>query len=206
MNLKPDTIIGKGSECVYLYYYDNDRCLATHEDRKRWECKIGKATGRSNRRIESQVRTERARTPIIAVEVRTDYSYSLESLLHSRMSDQKIGESGSEWFLTNPEEFTNLCQICLDEINSIQDTCEILPDDFMVFVNDLEDWGLAISQLRNELKLSQSDLSSISNVRQGTVSKLENGHDAKLSSIWKILSTLGYSAILVKTNKPNSDG
>lgn len=200
MDITPEKIIGSGNEAVYLYYYGNDKRLAELEGRDCWECKIGKSLSRSSDRVLSQVRSERPRLPVLAVEVRTDKAYSLESSIHAKMRHSKIQDDrcGDEWFFTNPREFVRVAKSALSEMDLIVDVCG---DDFgesTFLVEEYQDWGFAISSLRSELGMTQRQLSDAAGMRQGTISSMENGGPVKLSSIWGLIRLLGYSAILVK--------
>jgi len=199
MNLSPATIIGSGEEAVYLYYYENDRRLAMLEGRTRWECKIGKAQARSCGRVADQTRTAHARRPVLAVEVRTDASYSLESLLHSKMRALKIeGGSGDEWFMTNPDDFVKLCRSTIKSLSEIRDACSFDPNSMTYQVSELQDWGIALSHARAASEMTQNELASLSGNRQATISSIERGDETKLRTIWNVFRVLGYSAILIK--------
>jgi DNA-binding XRE family transcriptional regulator len=199
----PKRIIGSGKEAVYLYYYENDRILATLEGRDRWECKIGKSHSRSSTRVWNQVKTELARGPILEIEARTNHSYSLESMIHSHLSPKRIFGCGREWFMTNPDEFEHAFTASQKTIEGVRDVCNFVPEGFMLYIDSLENLSHGISQARNEAGFTQYELGLLSNVRQGTISMLENeGHKAKFSTIWKVLNSLGYSVIFVKENHP----
>jgi hypothetical protein len=103
-------ILGKGAESVYLYYLANDKIAALASGKTSWDCKIGLASGDVKERVLSQTVTGRARRPIIAVVIRTDYPMYLEKVIHNslKMADRHIpGErkvTGAEWFDTTPEQ------------------------------------------------------------------------------------------------------
>lgn len=204
MILTPAKIIGSGRESVYLYYYDNDRRLAKHEGRDRWECKIGKGSSRAATRVRSQVKTAEARKPVLAVEVRTDSSYSLESMIHDRLRDLKIdGHAGDEWFMTNPDEFEATCRQTLSELGTIMDVTDIDSESIVCSIEDSSDWGAALSIVRSNAGLSQTDLSLYAGIRQGTISNIERGRPVKLNTVWRLFRALGYSAILIKPGSNN---
>jgi len=196
------SIIGTGTDSVYLYYYENDRKLAEFEGRDRWECKIGEASNNALQRVRSQINTATARNPVLAVEIKTDYSYRLESLLHKFFKNFKLDDEygGDEWFLINPEEFKNAGTEFLKTMEIIRDSCNIIPNSITYLVENYEDWSNVVSQLRCDRGLSQSQLTELSGVRQATISAIENGGDVKFSTISKLLKNLGYSIMLIKTD------
>lgn len=197
--LSADKIIGSGSEAVYLYYYENDRRLALLEGRDRWECKVGKSSSRSSGRVEDQIKTSAARSPVLAVEIRTDTAYTLESLMHGSFRARNIeGGAGSEWFMTNPDEFIRAYDDISERLDSVKDACPVSLDSAAYFIEDIEDWGFAIRQIRGDLGLTQDQLSKLSFTRQGTISDLERSRPMKLGTVWKALRAMGYSAVLIK--------
>ena len=101
-------VLGEGSEFVYLYYYENDKKIAEMEGRDTWDCKIGFTTTEVDRRIYSQSKTARARKPVIAVVIQTDYAAYLENAIHAslKLAECYVSEgyeTGVEWFDTNPK-------------------------------------------------------------------------------------------------------
>ena len=103
------TVLGKGSEFVYLYYYENDKKVAEMQGRETWDCKIGFTTDQVDRRVLSQSKTARARKPIIALVIQTDYAAYLEDAIHAslKLAECYVSEgyeTGTEWFDTNPKK------------------------------------------------------------------------------------------------------
>jgi hypothetical protein len=100
-------LLGTGSECVYVYYYQTERELAYLKGCDVWECKIGKHGGCDpTSRINAQARTARSRPPVVALVLLTEDSFALERALHAslRLLDAQIdGGEGQEWFTTNPD-------------------------------------------------------------------------------------------------------
>lgn len=103
------TVLGKGSEFVYLYYYENDKKVAEMQGRETWDCKIGFTTDHVDRRVFGQSKTARARKPIIALVIQTDYAAYLEDAIHAslKLAECYVSEgyeTGTEWFDTNPKK------------------------------------------------------------------------------------------------------
>jgi hypothetical protein len=129
--IRTEKEVGVGAECVYLYFYPNDRRLAELEGRDAWECKIGRtASGDAINRIFGQgIRTALSRLPIVGLVVRTDDSSALENALHSslRLVGAEVPDSpGNEWFLTSParvEAWYAVFQTSLGEIRPALGTC-----------------------------------------------------------------------------------
>jgi hypothetical protein len=102
-------VLGEGSEYVYLYYYENDKKIAEIEGRDTWDCKIGFTTVEVDRRVYSQSKTARARKPVIALVIQTDYAAYLEDAIHASLKFAECYvsegyETGIEWFDTNPKK------------------------------------------------------------------------------------------------------
>jgi hypothetical protein len=105
--IRPEKEIGKGIECVYLYFNPNDRELAELKGRDVWECKIGRTSNcDATPRILSQgIRTALSRLPTVGLILRTDDSLALETALHSalRLVGAEVPDApGDEWFISSP--------------------------------------------------------------------------------------------------------
>jgi hypothetical protein len=106
-SLKPEAELGTGSECVYVYFNENDRRLAELENRQTWECKVGRTADSTvtNRILNQGISTALSRTPTVGLVIHTDDSSLLERALHCslRMAEADYDEAvGSEWFMTSP--------------------------------------------------------------------------------------------------------
>ena len=91
--------LGNGKNSVYLCYYPAYRCLAEHEGKEFWACKIGS--------VDSQVHTEMPEPPEIALIFKTDDPENLEQILHNilKLRGKHIADApGNEWFMTSPSE------------------------------------------------------------------------------------------------------
>ena len=106
-----ETVLGQGSELVYVYFSISERKLAKFENRNWWPCKVGFTTGNLTTRILSQgPQTSMARLPTVGLTIKTDDGRALERILHYAL--EEAGASiedalGSEWFNTSPERISN---------------------------------------------------------------------------------------------------
>lgn len=106
-----DRVIGVGNSAVYLYYLPVYRLLAEHNHQKVWPCKIGRTDRDPKLRILAQAATALPERPHIALVVRTQTPIPLEAAIHNILTfrGRNIDNSpGSEWFLTSPEEVTEI--------------------------------------------------------------------------------------------------
>lgn len=100
--------IGKGNECVYIYFNPNDRKLAHSESKNVWECKVGRTSNPNVelRLISQGVNTALSRSPVLGLLIRTNNSALVEKILHDslRFASSDYDEAiGREWFMTSPE-------------------------------------------------------------------------------------------------------
>lgn len=100
--------IGSGSETVYVYFNPNDKKLAQLENRRVWECKVGRtgAMDSYSRLVGQGARTALSRLPVVGLLIKTNDSAALEKALHAslRLNDAQVADSpGIEWFMTSPE-------------------------------------------------------------------------------------------------------
>jgi hypothetical protein len=99
-------LLGEGHQKVYVYYYENDKKAAISEGKTTWDVKVGKTSGDVDARVKGQgAATARSRSPIIALEIRTQNADLLESALHSILKFCGLHirkDGGSEWFEANP--------------------------------------------------------------------------------------------------------
>ena len=70
-------------------------------------------------------------------------------------------------------------------------------------IKTAEQLGLAVKRLRKQKNLSQTDLSKLMNMRQPTISDIENGRGT-LESFFKIIQSLQINLSLSNTNKPEA--
>lgn len=106
--LCPEIELGNGSECVYVYYNENDKRLAKLENRKAWECKVGRTSDSTvtHRILHQGINTALSRTPTVGLVIHTEDSSLLERALHCtlRMAGADYDEAiGAEWFITSPQ-------------------------------------------------------------------------------------------------------
>ena len=119
------TVLGVGSEFVYLYYYENDKKIAEIQGRQTWDCKIGFTTDQVDRRVFGQSKTARARKPIIALVIQTDYAAYLEDAIHAslKLAECYVSEgyeTGTEWFDTNPQKIIKWYEDFVKITNSLK--------------------------------------------------------------------------------------
>lgn len=188
--------IGNGTECVYVYYYPNDRLLAEAIGRDTWECKIGMtSTGDTLARVLAQTgKTSRHQEPVVALEIYTNNAYRLESDIHkafyaSRLPSSKI--SGDEWFMTNPEKVENY----FISNKNLPITTVDIGNSYVI--DDLQSLALAIKQVRKQRKLTQSDLG----LPRSTVAKIEgNNGGINVDTLLKVLEKLDCKLIITQAN------
>ena len=107
-------IYGHGNQAVYIYYYQRYKIDAQKEGYEQWPCKIGYSKHNAISRVEQQAITSSPERPIIGAIIKTNDGYLLEQALHSilKLFHQQVpNATGKEWFMTNPQEIINLCQI-----------------------------------------------------------------------------------------------
>ncbi len=98
--------IGKGVECIYMYYMPTYKELAELKGESVWPCKIGKTGVFAADRIKDQgATTAFAETPVLALVINTNHASMLERVIHSSLSilNLKLNGPGSEWYSTSPE-------------------------------------------------------------------------------------------------------
>jgi DNA-binding XRE family transcriptional regulator len=163
--------IGLGHQCVYVYYYPNDKKLAELSGFEVWECKIGMTTtGEAISRVIAQKsNTSRHQSPIIALEIRTDNAQKLESEIHRVFYADRIPPSkfsGDEWFITNPEIIENYfnSRVHVNKTTILQN--------YEYDVDDPVSLAYSIREIRKKQKLRQEDLG----VLRTTVIQVENAN------------------------------
>ena len=113
-------IIGSGSESVYLYYFAAYKLNSIYyikyvDDSHKtpiYACNIGRTIGDVKDRVSDQIGQQLPEKPILALIIRTDDCYALETKIHDELKrrgcwlDPKSGADviGTEWFLTNPTQ------------------------------------------------------------------------------------------------------
>jgi hypothetical protein len=103
--------LGKGRECVYVWYTETDFKAAKRSKKAIWLCKIGRTKGTPSGRTLSVARTAHSGTPIVPLTFQTDDSRKLESLIHAALTyagRHELGALGKEWFRTNPTEIETI--------------------------------------------------------------------------------------------------
>lgn len=200
----PNRIIGSGTGCVYLYYYENDKTLALSQGSKHWECKIGYTTKSILKRFfEQGVTASIHRHPVIALEIRTNIPQVLETRIHREMKDQKITDSaGNEWYKTNPEEVEKIYENLLPSISAMENTIgSFAYTSTAIQIDSPESLGSALRKLRLHIGDSQGEIGKQAGMRQGTISKVENGSGGtRIDTIFELLHAFGYSIIIAKTH------
>jgi HTH-type transcriptional regulator/antitoxin HipB len=171
--METEVTIGEGDEFVYLYYFKNDRDLAISTGSNEWECKIGFSSVDPLSRIADQ-KISMARKPVVGLLIKTDHGNALESAIHTRLADRRIGEAGDEWFITNP---TTVHQIAV----SLSGDCKM---------RSPQDIGWTIRKHREKAGLSQTELAEKCEMRQATISKIESGGEIYISSLLNVLDAL----------------
>lgn len=188
--------IGNGEECVYVYYYPNDRLLAEATGRDVWECKIGMtSTGDTITRVVAQTsRTSRHQEPVIALEIQTNNAYKLESEIHrafcaNRLPVSKL--SGDEWFMLNPEKVEDYF------INGVNRSPTTIDIGNSYVVDDLTSLALAVRQIRKQRKMVQKDLG----LPRSTIIKLEGDNGSiQTDGLLKIIRKLGCKLLIMPNN------
>lgn len=102
-----DKEIGNGDNAVYLYYYDSYKELAMQKKEVYFACKIGRTDTDPIQRVYSQMGTCFPEKPHIALVIKCENSFELETALHAVLKfkhKQMSNSPGKEWFLTNPQE------------------------------------------------------------------------------------------------------
>jgi hypothetical protein len=102
----PIKSVGTGSESVYAYFYPTYKEISELKGQTFWPIKIGR-TDVGLSRVQEQSRTSLPEHPIIAIEIRTYDSRSLECAIHSHLkyAGRRIDDApGSEWYMTSPQE------------------------------------------------------------------------------------------------------
>ncbi len=100
------TVIGSGSESVYLYYFPtyqlfNKLCLEVPY----FPCNIGRTIGDVKTRVSDQIGQQLPEKARIALIIRTDDCEALEKKIHEKLKRENLEDPvGEEWFLTNPAE------------------------------------------------------------------------------------------------------
>lgn len=106
-----DETIGTGDCAVYVYYYDIYKKYAEINNKRSFECKIGRTDKAPIHRILEQTGTCYPEKPHIALIIHCENSKLLEAALHRVLcyKGKKIEESpGDEWFITSPEEIKGI--------------------------------------------------------------------------------------------------
>jgi hypothetical protein len=99
--------------CLYVYYYETYKKLATLQNHKHWRCKIGKASNSAACRVAEQCGTGTPEKPVVALEWLSHDCDSLEKAVHAvlRARGRWLDDTnGKEWFLTNPQEVEEICK------------------------------------------------------------------------------------------------
>lgn len=67
-------------------------------------------------------------------------------------------------------------------------------------IKDATSFGIALKRIRKQRKLSQAELARLLNMRQPTVSDIENGRGT-LDSVFKLIGALQINLVLSTNNK-----
>ena len=113
---KADSVIGKGGNSVYVYYYDTYKKYAESCGQQVWECKIGRTDKDPLQRVFGQVGTCYPELPHIALVIKCQNSSQLELAIHSvlKLRDRWIENApGAEWFFTSPAEVESIYQMIM---------------------------------------------------------------------------------------------
>ncbi len=160
---------GSGDQAVYCYSFDDGS-----RSEERYPIKIGRALKCPFRRIKTQ-QASMQHEPVIDLVIWTDDAKWLEARIHERLSDRQLATYGREWFQTNVEEI-------------LASTQEDIPGSE---VASLAEIGSLVRRTRVSKGISQIDLAALANVRQATISIIENGKgDVKLTTLLAVLAAL----------------
>jgi HTH-type transcriptional regulator / antitoxin HipB len=197
-------VIGRGSGCVYVYYFENDKALALSEGLERWECKIGYTKKSLSKRLfEQGVSTSIPRIPVIAIEMRTNAPRIMETRIHRALAKRKITDSlGNEWYSTNPSEVEKIYKKLCPSIEKLEMAIGAFVDIATAFEVDSPDsLGFVLRKIRVDKKDSQGSIGAKVGMRQGTISNIENGSGGtRVATIFELLHTYGYKLIIAKNH------
>jgi len=198
-------IRGVGSGCVYVYYYENDKALADAKGVDRWECKIGytrKTT--STRLLQQGISASIARTPIVALEMRTNLPHILETRVHRALYKLKITDSvGNEWYNTNPSEVEAVYEQLIPSIESLEEVISELVNVSAAFqIDSPESFGNVLRKIRLDQGMTQIDAAAKVGFRQATISKIESGSPGtRIDTILELMRSYGCSLIVARENE-----
>ncbi len=99
--------IGYGEGAVYLYYFPTYRHFTESKGNSWWPCKIGRTDHDPILRVKTQAGTAMPENPEIALFIKTDNTYEMETAIHGILAvrGKRLETApGTEWFLTCPSE------------------------------------------------------------------------------------------------------
>lgn len=119
-----DRAIDQGGS-AYAYWYPAYQELASLKNEKYWRIKIGYTESDVARRVQDQLGTATAETPII-VTLNEGHGRAWERVLHGclDLANRRIDDTqGNEWYLTNPDELRAIMEFisgidCLDDVQA----------------------------------------------------------------------------------------
>lgn len=194
--------IGKGKDCVYVYYYNNDKKLAEMEGRDTWECKIGHTSKDLTKRLSQQgINTSHARKPVCGLIIKTDQSSYLESLIHRELAEQKISaDGGREWFSTRPDQVKEVFYRVRDELEEMTQKMQDAGSDGAILpINSASDFGVILKALRMGVGVTQASLAEDAGTSQLVVSFCEQGKtNIGIHNAIKLVQSLGFNFFLAK--------
>lgn len=109
------SVLGTGSESVYLYYYKTQ-----FKDDSSYLCKIGKTRGSVESRVKSQCSTASLEQPIIGLVIKCDDCSVLERFIHTWLDflDRSAkGVPGKEWYFTSVDEVKRMYSMLISITN-----------------------------------------------------------------------------------------
>ena len=117
--IQTQSVLGDGSESVYLFYYPSIRQISIDRGEPHWKCKIGRTEGDPYQRVVKQVKSATAvpESPQIGLVIKPEDCVSLERALHSILDIQgkKAKDAmGEEWYITSPKEVTDIYRSIID--------------------------------------------------------------------------------------------
>ncbi len=112
--IKPDRIIGEGTNAVFFYYNETEKELASLKGNDKWRYKIIHADKDSINNMMSQAIFYSSRYLHIALEIHTDNSRLLEESIHALLKFKCRNlekHQGQGWYLLSSNDIENLCNI-----------------------------------------------------------------------------------------------
>ena len=159
--MKIERTIGIGKECVYAYYFPSQVREGSFPH------KIGKTKRSAIKRIITQ-QASMQEEPVIGTLIFCDNCFEVEAKLHLFLEDRKLSTFGDEWFDIHPNAIVNCFNTPLPELK----------------------WYQQLKYLRLTSNMTQTELANAADLRQATISSIENGNSCHMDTILEICREL----------------